>query len=134
MTECNGCGGCCDPVFMPYSQEQALAYKDQIGPESMRWIQEDLTPMSRRQAKLREPKLVRRLSKLRRQADAEPMHFYSCRHFDPDTRRCLIYENRPPVCRRYPWLLGKSVPGTPLPAACSFNADIGQPVELRRKS
>jgi Fe-S-cluster containining protein len=29
-------------------------------------------------------------------------HWYSCKHFDPDTCLCTIYEIRPSMCRSYP--------------------------------
>ena len=28
---------------------------------------------------------------------------FSCQHFDTDSRRCRIYEQRPDMCRRYPY-------------------------------
>lgn len=126
MTECNSCGSCCDPVILPYTQEQAREFN--MHPDDKRWTLEDLTPMSRHQAKAKEPEYVRRLLKIIKRAGAELPHFYSCRHFDPSTRTCTNYDNRPPVCRKYPWLTGKPVVGTPLPQTCSFRADIGEPV------
>jgi Fe-S-cluster containining protein len=47
-----------------------------------------------------------------------------CDAFDPDTRECTAYEDRPPICSGYPWY-GK----TPdrerlLDPCCSFNADV----------
>jgi hypothetical protein len=35
------------------------------------------------------------------EADEKPYHWYTCRHFVDD--RCAIYEERPPVCRDYPY-------------------------------
>jgi len=29
-------------------------------------------------------------------------HYYTCKHFDPKTRDCTIYEIRPAMCRSYP--------------------------------
>jgi Fe-S-cluster containining protein len=30
-------------------------------------------------------------------------HVYTCRHFDDRTRLCTIYEERPEMCRDYPY-------------------------------
>jgi uncharacterized cysteine cluster protein YcgN (CxxCxxCC family) len=53
----------------------------------------------------------------------------ACDNYDEETRRCTDYENRPDICRRYPWFNGVPVPGAQLPPTCSFRADIGLPVE-----
>jgi Fe-S-cluster containining protein len=37
--------------------------------------------------------------------DAEG-HLYTCRHFDDATRLCTIYEQRPEMCRDYPYACG----------------------------
>ena len=31
-----------------------------------------------------------------------PVHFYSCKHFDPQKRICTIYSMRPMMCSAYP--------------------------------
>lgn len=30
-------------------------------------------------------------------------HFYTCRHFDRETRDCRIYNSRPGMCSKYPY-------------------------------
>lgn len=124
MTVCNGCGGCCDPVTLSAPREESLARTD-ISPRERQWLTFELVPMSFQEAALKEPQL----------ADAHPDHiwFYRCRNFDEVTRHCMAYENRPPTCRGYPWDGGPPKPQAVLPPACSFRADIGQPVELRTK-
>ena len=32
----------------------------------------------------------------------ERLHYYRCKHLDPKTRDCTIYEIRPAMCRTYP--------------------------------
>lgn len=132
MTECNGCGGCCDPVMMPYTQEFALRHADEFPTENLRWILEDLTPMTDHIAEEKEPEFVRRVTNMARKKNQQ-RHFFSCINFDRHTRTCRIYEDRPPVCHGYPWLTGQPKHGTILPPACSYNADIGQPVKLTQK-
>lgn len=132
MTECNGCGSCCDPVWLPYSQADARHYD--MHPESKRWTLEDLEPMSDVEVKAKEPDFYQRLHELWRNKLIEGLFFYRCRNFEPFSRTCRIYDSRPPVCARYPWLLGFPVSGSPLPPTCSYRADIGETVvEIRPK-
>ncbi len=133
MTECNGCGSCCDPVVLPYTQEQALGLA--MDPADKLWTLQDLTPISQAEAEQKEPEFVRKLAKLFKQRRiVDRMHYFSCRHFDTESRTCRNYDARPPVCQKYPWLGGEPIQGTPLPPACSFRADIGQSVvEIRPK-
>lgn len=39
-------------------------------------------------------------------------HHFTCRHWDEDTRLCGIYEDRPAMCRKFPY-------GKPCPFGCS---------------
>jgi Fe-S-cluster containining protein len=32
--------------------------------------------------------------------------YFTCRHWDPDTRLCTVYDQRPDMCRRYPYRNG----------------------------
>jgi Fe-S-cluster containining protein len=60
--------------------------------------------------------------------------YFRCRHFDRETRRCTDYENRPAMCRDYPWYGGEPQEAAALPPTCSFRADIGEvPVAITRK-
>jgi hypothetical protein len=64
-----------------------------------------------------------------------------CDAFDPQTRTCLAYDERPPVCSDYPWY--RKSPGNDQIASlrCSFWADVpkeewpkGVRIQLRRKA
>lgn len=59
--------------------------------------------------------------------------FYSCRNFNLETRECTSHDDLPETCAGYPWYEGKPQPGKMLSPHCSYNADVGQPVELTRK-
>lgn len=130
MTECNGCGVCCDPVVLPITQIEALTAP--LDPEVRRWVLEDLIPMSRREAKAKFPLVFERPvhQVLNGVATMLQPLFYRCRNYDPETGRCAIYETRPETCRDFPWAGGRPNPGIALPAPCSFNADVGRPVAV----
>lgn len=108
-----------------------------IPPAIRNWILHDLTPMPRREAKVKAPWNFAQSVTAFRVIDSMPW-YYSCRHFDAETRLCGAFEDRPKPCRDYPWAGGKPTPTTVLPPTCSFRADIGKevlpvPVRLVRK-
>lgn len=132
---CNGCGSCCDPVILPYTQielrQGATPYD--VDPEEREWVLNDLTPMRVKEAKAKEPWLFDRSRPKLGQLGEDMAFYFSCRHFDPMTRRCTNYENRPLPCHSYPWYGARPNPFTALPPTCSFNEDIGVPVVLITK-
>jgi Fe-S-cluster containining protein len=132
VTECNGCGSCCDPVTIPYTKLDA-ATDYTLDDRTRRWVLDDLTPMSRRDVLDREPWLLDKSTRLSAAVDGGDLfvpYFYSCRWFDETERRCTNWDDRPAPCRMYPWL-DEPQPTAALPPTCSFRADIGQPVEIR---
>lgn len=52
-----------------------------------------------------------------------------CAAWDPETRLCTAHDDRPPVCRSYPWYSTGPRPDAIESARCSFWADV--PVEQR---
>ena len=126
--ECpDGCGACCDPVVLPYSQtEVAQHLPGQIqSAEDRRFVIEDLTPMRRRDGLQRASYLSSGVTVMG--SPGSPggallawSFFYECRHFDRETRRCLNYENRPPLCRSYPWYDDGPDPAKALPESCVY--------------
>lgn len=130
MTECNGCGSCCDPVVLHFTQEEYA--NQEIDPADKRWILEDLTPMPRKEAKDKEPDYYH--TSMDGFWDPYTVtaglpFFYSCKHFDAATRECLNYEHRPPMCLGYPWHGKAPNRNTLLFPKCSFREDIGQLVQ-----
>ena len=138
MTECNGCGRCCDPftsVASPLLLETREA-DEVVGEKEADWMREHLTP-------------IRRSDGLRAVSDwmdgqtwfmhlPEPAvvltWFYRCDLYDFEAKRCTDYENRPPMCRDFPWFGTQPSPKTSLPPECSFNADVGKPVKIATPS
>lgn len=143
MTECREhCGACCDPVVSPFTlNEMAQTTPGQWpdGGANRDFMLNHLRPISRREGLRRAPYLTDGVTVMGRPGEPGSeviaySFFYECEFFDTDTRRCTNYDNRPPMCRMYPWYgndptrdsLEKS---KALPRMCAFRADLGQPVE-----
>lgn len=129
MTECNGCGACCHPFTMPVTPQQLRGFARRITDGA--WMVEHLTPIRRRDGMAMAPWSDGYDERL--DDDGTPYlvagSYYRCDNYDETTRRCLDYNNRPSICRQYPWVDGIPQPTAKLPPTCSFNADIGLPVE-----
>lgn len=107
------------------------------------WLLNDLTPITRREGLRRSPHYHNGISEfgVRHPVTGAITHvpvvtlFYECCHYDRETRRCLNYEHRPPVCSGYPWYDERVDPAKALPEACEYRRDIGQvPVALTTKA
>lgn len=87
---CAACGGCCDPVHLS---------------ESSRLNIERLAALDL--AELNEPTradvefTAEHWTEIRRDPDGGAA--YSCDRYDPNTRLCTAHDDRPPVCRNYPF-------------------------------
>lgn len=129
MTECNGCGACCDPFVTVYGPFDLVRLARSMDDTEARFFREHLTPYRRRDGRTMTPwnsgwsEFV---------IDGHPQliaaHYYKCDNYEPETRRCMDYDNRPDVCRGFPWYGDGPDDHKVLPPTCSFNADIGMPV------
>jgi Fe-S-cluster containining protein len=102
---------------------------DQMPAENKRWALEDLTPINRREGLRRSPYLTDGgVTILGDERTGEAVmvwsRFYECRHYDRENKRCMDYENRPPVCRDYPWYGQAPDPLKSLPLECSYREDV----------
>lgn len=136
MPECPPlCGGCCDPVVMPYTQLQVRAHPGAMDPEDERFVLEDLTQIRPRKEGLRRASYLTQggLTALSLGWNGKPelavSVFYECRWFDTETKACTNYVNRPPVCRDYPWYGAAPDPAKALPTECVYRDEI--PVTIR---
>lgn len=110
MTTCNGCGDCCDPVWLAGDtwlrvlEDLANGWADRDCPNqaNLRFIQEHWNAVE----------LLPDGTRVR------------CDRFDPDTRRCLAYDERPPVCTGFPWYGCEPTARAPLSPRCSYWADL----------
>lgn len=137
MTECNGCGQCCEVVALSYRQTQAdiLKLRGEIPEDEAKWAKECLVPMSRRVVKELQPDLLHlmvpppHMVNARLRAGTVIPFYYSCKNWDSETKMCTDYENRPNLCKGFPWFDGRPSPHKYLPPQCSFRADVGLPIE-----
>lgn len=123
MTDCNGCGDCCDPVGLAVSPEMVRARPQGFSERFRQWVTAELVPISLREAYARLPALAG--AELGRPGYATRRHWYRCPHLDAATRRCTAYERRPLTCAGFPWYRG--APSMRTLAAfprCSFHADV----------
>lgn len=74
------CGRCCDPVTLPATRAALL--RKNPSAKNRRWL--------------------RNLRRVGKGKDGRSFT-YRCPSFDPESRRCLIYDRRPEVCADYPW-------------------------------
>lgn len=134
--ECNGCGACCDPVVLPYTQRQVAGMlpDEYLTADERRFVLEDLTPITRRDGMARASYLSAGVTVMGQPGSPESVvlawsAFYTCRHYDPETRRCGNYANRPRMCREYPWYGDGPDPAKALPGPCAYRADRGETPE-----
>lgn len=128
-TECNSCGCCCHPVSLPYTQrEYAQLLPGTIDEEDRQFVLSELRQLKKREGLALAPWLRGHMLADKHGQPVDVV-FYECKHFDVETRRCTNYENRPGMCRDFPWYDGVPRRQAALAPYCSFNADVGRPVE-----
>jgi len=98
MAECNGCGACCRVLTLEQSPEELknlAAVTRVLGiPSDAQFAAEHWRPLTREQAMARNPFYTARL-----RPDA---YLYTCDRLGDDGK-CQAYDERPLVCRGYPW-------------------------------
>lgn len=98
MGECNGCGACCRVIRLEQSWDevqQMAALTRVLGiPSDHQFVAAHWRPLSRDEAMARNAFYTTRLS-----PDA---HLYTCDRLGDDGL-CTAHDERPLVCRGYPW-------------------------------
>jgi Fe-S-cluster containining protein len=104
MTECSACGDCCDPVWYPWGPADVRQRAERAdAPADLGFIAEHWRATGQRR---------------------DDLHAYVCDRFDRASRLCTAHDERPPICRGYPWY--DEAPGRRLvllPERCAFRAD-----------
>jgi Fe-S-cluster containining protein len=136
MTECNGCGACCDPVVSVVSplMLQRQTADEIIGADEADWMRVHLTPIRPRRAGLDKVSgWMKGVSQFQQPATGQMVlmlsWFYSCDLYDVESKRCTDWDNRPNQCRGYPWYGQPPEANKALPPPCEFRRDIGQTPE-----
>lgn len=138
--KCLGSGRCCDPVALPYRYAVlSEAQRSLIEPENRKWIEEHLTEITPRRRGLDAVADYMKSGVTTGIIGGEIVsivtHFYSCDLFDPETRKCTDYRNRPPICAGYPWYGDLPDPSKAMPHECGYGVDIGRtPVAIRQRT
>ena len=96
--ECTGCGACCRVLTLEQSPEeiqQMAVLTRLLGiPSDHQFAARHWRPLTRDEAMARNPFYTSRLP--------TGAHLYTCDRLGDDGR-CLAYDERPLVCRGYPW-------------------------------
>lgn len=101
MTECNRCGGCCDPVHLGDD-----AYAILTGPAFTIDPRDDLAPWEAAGYTLPTAIDLYDTARWAAQLEHRDEGGYTCPRFDPTTRLCTMPDDKPPVCRDFPWYSG----------------------------
>lgn len=108
---CESCGRCCSAITVSDSMK---SIRERAGPAYDRWkrgllsdsafrnddilfMAANFTEITRERALEINPYLIR--------ADIHPqMHYFTCRQFDPETKKCALHGtgNKPQICTEYP--------------------------------
>jgi Fe-S-cluster containining protein len=130
VTECSGCGSCCENIHLNASWDEIESLALAVSPldDWDAWLANDWTDFEKCLRKWWDARFIWEHWHLN--LDAET---YGCDVFDEGTRRCTDHANRPPVCRGYPWY-GRAPDMTFLHPACSFRADQPTPIPVSIRS
>lgn len=95
-------GDCCVAFRVPYTMEELEAgdVGDQDQAEAF-VLAEMLEPLTLQEFMDRQDEFV--LGARTRVTEEDDGHLYKCKKWDEETRLCTDYENRPPMCRTFPY-------------------------------
>lgn len=111
-------GHCCVAFYLPVPHGRAEEIRDELRDGEV--IADMVVPLSLAEANER----LERFGADREYGPESEGHVYTCRHFDDETRLCTIYEQRPEMCRDYPY--GHD-------GGCEYECGYCAPVEVRGK-
>lgn len=96
-------GQCCEVFFLPWKPDALQANQDRI--EDGTKVAAMVVPLAETIKEL--PRRLRRMLPAMYHSDPakiiEKGYFYTCKHLDPETKLCRDYENRPTMCRDFPY-------------------------------
>ena len=121
MTECAQCGMCCECIILPensgYVEVMVKTEKEEGWyPQDWGFAHRNFIEISKERAL----KINPYLSNWKQKAQ----YFYICKQFCHVTKKCMVHEIRPGVCRGFPWY-GRKPKQEPLYSKdCSFQKDL----------
>lgn len=101
---CRTCPGhCCAAFTLPRPLEEYQADPERI--DDGEYVADMLIPLTREDALARAGRFGFVDSRMGAAAssDSGDYHWFTCRHWDEDTRLCTAYSERPRLCRDYPY-------------------------------
>lgn len=142
LTDCNRCGDCCEDIYLNTSKARSRREVRFGDPREdavwEAWVAGWATKGEQhapREAFVRsylDAVFIDQHWHGGRPAGHGVTDHWSCDRFDPATRLCLAHDDRPPICRDFPWY-GREPSadeGAKLSKRCAFRADVGMPVEF----
>lgn len=100
MTECPpDCGACCNPVLLSFHPDDMVSASAEFCQQHWHVIDEH-------------------------PAHPHAQYAVRCDVFDPHTHTCTAYDDRPPICRYYPWYGQEPDPDRFLDPICAYQADV----------
>jgi Fe-S-cluster containining protein len=100
MSERTCPGHCCVAFYLTASHDALDEIRE--GMRDGEQIADMVVPLSLAEANER----LERFGSGRQYEPESEGHLYTCRHFDDATRLCTIYDDRPEMCRDYPYATG----------------------------
>lgn len=101
------CGSCCDPVSLSHETANRLYAFGPAQPQAA-WAWEHWSPVA---------------------PDGNDGVHLVCINYDPQSRACLDYDNRPPVCREFPFYgRDPNEKLNTLSRVCGYQAELGRTV------
>lgn len=98
MSEC--IGNCCVAFYLPVTKEQ-LDERVAGGSAEMVKIANMVVPITNGTVRRRRGKYY--AGESGPVSGKDEGHYYKCKNWNSDTRLCMDYENRPKMCRDYPY-------------------------------
>ena len=114
MTECAQCGMCCEAIPINFTKKKMREDPELSIMESPKFILKHWRRISKKEAQRRLPGI------------GSHQVYYECLKYDSENKLCTAHDEKPPVCRDFPWYGKDPTPlGIYLPK-CSFWNDVPQ--------
>ena len=121
--DCAGCGSCCDPVWLELDalelatllarMQAGARVSSADGEANLRFIGEHMVPLAE------QPETY-----LDGGPAATSGHTaWSCDRYDPVAKLCTAHDDRPPICRGWPWYGDPPYAMSSMPGECSHQWD-----------